>query len=126
MPRTVVAAAAALLCGSAFAASGVSGNFDGIYSGSLEPAPAMSGTGCPRFEVDALPVAQGVFKVGATDSHPAFEGFVTAEGFVQGKMRLPGGAPLSFEGRITDSRLSAGAFDDNAKCAWTANLTMVR
>jgi len=106
----------------ASAASDVSAGHDGVYSGTIQPATAISALNCPSFAIDDFKIERGFFAIKGIQDQPSFNGFVTAEGYVEGRMRLGQAAPFAFQGRISGVELNAGAIDRSTGCAWTANL----
>jgi hypothetical protein len=98
--------------------------FDGTYSGTLVPAPALSSRPCATLKVEALEIVRG--RLQTLVGLPAFEGAVTTEGFLSGNMLRADESKVKVEGRITPEadglHLRAGIIDDQAGCAWTMDL----
>ena len=105
------------------AATNVSAQYDGVYTGVAKPNPAVSVAGpCAPFTINKVTIRQGNLKSDAVTTAAAINGIITEDGYVQAKMALPGGAPSEFDGRLTGSTISAGFIESSSGCAWLVEL----
>jgi hypothetical protein len=100
------------------------GPHDGLYRGALIPAPALSKRPCGAVPVPDFEIDRG--KVVVVPGIVAFEGTVTAAGFLSGAMRQADDTKVPIQGRITKEtdgvHIRAGLIDDAGGCAWTMDL----
>ena len=79
-----------LLAAPAFAA----GEYDGVYSGVIQPTPGMSNPACTLFPIASVMVKDGNFHNDA----PSLNGNVNVKGFVTGKMGNAGQSDVGVPG----------------------------
>lgn len=116
------AALIAFWTGTANAASDVSAQFDGVYAGTAEPAPAMGRAGCGAFQIPSVTIAKGFFQT-TSGAQPSVTGFVTADGYVSASLTRPGRPRLALDGRLEGDTISAGLIDAEDNCYWVVRLT---
>lgn len=103
--------------------------FDGRYSGVMTVTPVLSGPGCHDVQVQDFVINGGVVTPAtvAASLQPAFDGFVTDDGFITGRVRMVDSV-IAFEGRVEPQGMvrviSGGVLDNASKCSWVVNLTL--
>ena len=110
------ASALLLLClasAPAFAASGVTSAFDGVYLGAVRSTAGD----CPAFDVGRVTISQGALR--SAPGAPIISGIITEEGYVQATMNRTG-IPGALDGRLDSGMISAGYMEGN--CAWIVEL----
>lgn len=113
MKRTTTFVAACLLAAPAFAFSGTTSNFDGVYLGAVH----TSAGNCPAFEIGRVTISNGALK--SDTGEAAISGIITQEGYVAATLSR-NGTTARMDGRLDNGMISAGYMD--GACAWIVEL----
>jgi len=112
-----------LVAGTAQAASNVTTKFDGIYTSSAEPAPAMGAAGCPAFSLGEVNISRGFLRTTPAPDRPVVTGFITEEGYVAAYVTRPGHSRSAMDGRLDEGVIVAGFIEGDSNCMWVVRLT---
>jgi hypothetical protein len=111
-----------VFAGTAQAASNVSSKFDGSYSGTAEPAPAMGAAGCGRFSLDVT-ITRGILRAAPLSAPYIISGFITEEGYVAAYLTRSGHVRSALDGRWDEGVIVAGFIEADSNCMWVLRLS---
>ena len=113
-------------CGAAAAASNVTNKYDGVYTGTAQPAPGTEVKGCLMFSVGDVTIARGFLRTPKGADLPFVTGLITEEGYVAAFMARPGHARAAMDGRFDEDQIVAGFIEEDSGCVWVVHLAPVR
>ncbi|MEZ5893280.1 MAG: hypothetical protein R3C58_09085 [Parvularculaceae bacterium] len=103
------------------AAQVVSYDYDGVYIGSADPAPGLSGPNCAPLPLNRIEIRNGALRAYDNYKRQSVKGIVTPSGFFNADYYFPGRQGVVFEGRIDGGGgLSGGIMDGG--CAWVVSM----